>query len=248
MDGLGVGWCRSTQWITGFELPQVSPAPGTVVRRVPRRRGRVWTLGLVLLSAAGTALPARGDELVSSSYRLLGSHTNAGGSADLQSTADPSAIGRIGASIGQPGAIGFVGSLEDLTTTALGFWPIESGEVPSLDLDADQIQAFRDDDDDNDGLLDIVETDTGVFQSALDTGTSPIDADTDGDGFGDGEEVSQGSDPTDPASTPDPPPIPALSAAARMALVGALWLAALLTLRQLPHERLPTRIRLRAMP
>ena len=57
-----------------------------------------------------------------------------------------------------------------------------------------------DDDDDGDGLPDVVETNTGVFVDVGDTGTDPLLADSDADGLGDDEEVSQGSDPNDAAS------------------------------------------------
>ncbi|MFQ5514875.1 MAG: hypothetical protein ACE5FG_10585 [Myxococcota bacterium] len=79
-----------------------------------------------------------------------------------------------------------------------------------LDTDADGAGNACDADDDDDGLLDEVETNTGVFVSPLDTGTDPLLADTDGDGFSDGFEVSQGSDPTDPSSTPGGGVVPML--------------------------------------
>jgi len=50
-------------------------------------------------------------------------------------------------------------------------------------------------DTDEDGLPDTVETVTGVFVSARDTGTDPTKADTDGDGVSDGVEVQYGTDP-----------------------------------------------------
>ena len=49
-----------------------------------------------------------------------------------------------------------------------------------------------DPDDDNDGLPDSVETNTGVFLSSADTGTDPFNADTDGDGFTDDLETNSG--------------------------------------------------------
>ncbi len=59
-------------------------------------------------------------------------------------------------------------------------------------------------DSDDDGLSDAVETDTGYFAGPRHTGTNPGNADTDGDGFGDGEEVSMQTDPTDDTSFPVP--------------------------------------------
>ena len=50
-----------------------------------------------------------------------------------------------------------------------------------------------------------METGTGTFVDANDTGTDPTLADTDGDGAGDSYEIDQGFDPNDANSTP---PIP----------------------------------------
>lgn len=81
---------------------------------------------------------------------------------------------------------------------------------------------------DEDGLGNGVESDTGVFVDAGNTGTNPAAADTDGDGFDDGIEVLAGSDPTNPASTPNGPSsaIPLLPPLAMFALMGALLLVA----------------------
>ena len=65
-------------------------------------------------------------------------------------------------------------------------------------------------DEDADGLLDSVETDTGVYVSPTDTGTDPFDWDSDDDGFDDGWEVAVGSDPNDPDETPSDVSLPAL--------------------------------------
>jgi hypothetical protein len=89
------------------------------------------------------------------------------------------------------------------------------------DFDGDSLGDACDADDDADGLLDAVETDTGTFVDANDTGTDPLDPDTDGDAFSDGDEVAAGTDPTDPASNPAAP-VPSLTPA------GAVLLAALL--------------------
>ena len=85
---------------------------------------------------------------------------------------------------------------------------------------------------DEDTLKNGVETNTGTFVNGDDTGTSPALADTDGDGFDDGEEVLAGSDPTDPLDTPDSPPIPGLGAIAGALLGGALLGATRLRLRR----------------
>jgi hypothetical protein len=73
-------------------------------------------------------------------------------------------------------------------------------------------QAIRDEIDaqpcadlDADGLLDIYETNDRIFVNAYETGTNPAAADTDGDGYLDGIEVAQGSDPNDARSLPASP-------------------------------------------
>jgi hypothetical protein len=103
------------------------------------------------------------------------------------------------------------------------------------DLDSDGASNFdefvngtdpNDNDSDDDGLLDGVESNTGIFVGAGDTGTDPLnadsdgdglsdgdevnthetdplDADSDGDGIGDGTEVAQGSDPLDGGDEPE---------------------------------------------
>jgi arylsulfatase A-like enzyme len=53
---------------------------------------------------------------------------------------------------------------------------------------------------DNDGLRDEVETNTGVYVSATDTGTNPAVADSDGDSLPDGMELNLGTVPTNPTS------------------------------------------------
>ena len=70
------------------------------------------------------------------------------------------------------------------------------------DFDADGLGDACDADDDNDGLLDVVETNTGTFVGASDTGTDPRNADSDGDGIADGLEVSAGTNPAQSASAP----------------------------------------------
>jgi len=62
-------------------------------------------------------------------------------------------------------------------------------------------------DTDNDGLRDVVETNTGVYVSSSNTGSSPTVADTDGDSLPDGLEVNLGTSPVSAASKVNRPNI-----------------------------------------
>ncbi len=96
------------------------------------------------------------------------------------------------------------------------------------DFDGDGAGDACDDDDDDDGLLDVWETNTGTFVSPTDAGTDPFNADTDGDGVDDGKEVGQGFDPTDTESTPPVAQIPSMPVLTRGLLaVGLVLFAAL---------------------
>jgi hypothetical protein len=75
------------------------------------------------------------------------------------------------------------------------------------DFDGDGQGDACDIDDDNDGIQDVFETNTGVFNGPGDTGSDPFDADTDDDGFNDGIETSAGTDPNDPLSFPTSVPL-----------------------------------------
>lgn len=55
---------------------------------------------------------------------------------------------------------------------------------------------------DDDGLCGDVETGTGIFLGPTNTGTNPLIADTDGDGFSDGVEVSVGTNPNNAGDVP----------------------------------------------
>ena len=72
--------------------------------------------------------------------------------------------------------------------------------VSQADFDADGAGDACDADDDNDGLLDTVETNTGTYGGPGNTGTNPYDADSDNDGVTDGDEVVAGTNPNIAAS------------------------------------------------
>jgi hypothetical protein len=65
--------------------------------------------------------------------------------------------------------------------------------------------------------LDIHETNTGNFVSAFDTGSNPLLADTDGDGYDDGDEVMFGTNPNNASSFPGA--VPALKGTWLLGLV-----------------------------
>lgn len=60
-------------------------------------------------------------------------------------------------------------------------------------------------DTDSDGLDDALETNSGVFNGAMDPGTDPTNADTDGDGSPDRREILNGTNPLDPDDFPSSP-------------------------------------------
>ena len=101
-----------------------------------------------------------------------------------------------------------LGAAQTLTYTAV---PPGSGERMGIDRDEDS-------------LGNGVETNTGIFIDANDTGSNPALADSDGDGFDDGVEVAAGSDPNDAGSTPAPP-VPLLAPLPALILAGGLLLA-----------------------
>jgi hypothetical protein len=103
--------------------------------------------------------------------------------------------------------------------------------VGQQNFDGDPLGDACDTDDDNDGLLDSVETNTGVLVSASDTGSNPFDPDSDDDGRPDGLEIANGSDPNDPLS-PGPPPVPLLLPGGQLLLAGFLVSAGAAMLRR----------------
>jgi mono/diheme cytochrome c family protein len=75
---------------------------------------------------------------------------------------------------------------------------------------------------DGDGLGNGVETGTGIFVNANDTGTRADKVDTDDDGFDDPTEVGAGTDPNNALSYPGAPAVPVFSPWAVLVLAGGL--------------------------
>jgi len=67
--------------------------------------------------------------------------------------------------------------------------PLDESSLPTLDLDGDSICDAADSDMDGDGLSNDVETNTSVYIDELNTGTSSMNADSDGDSYCDGPSV-----------------------------------------------------------
>ena len=63
--------------------------------------------------------------------------------------------------------------------------PLDANDAPA-DLDGDTICDMLDADIDGDGLNNTVETNTGIYISSEDSGSDPLNPDTDGDGYCDG--------------------------------------------------------------
>jgi hypothetical protein len=117
----------------------------------------------------------------------------------------------VNATISDAALRALAGSDGPLTYTCV---PPGSGHRLALDRDLDT-------------LFNGVETNTGTFVDANDTGTNPALTDTDGDGFDDDVEVN-GAPPTDPNDPLDFPgaPVPALSLLGVGILATSILLAA----------------------
>jgi len=208
-------------------------APGRVVQ--PRRSARARPVALVVAAVAISIAPAAfAADMTSASYTIRGAEPSSGGVGPSPSAG--MGLATSAGAVGQTAGPALALSGDGQTVIASGFYAIVAGALPGLDVDLDGVASavglgdncptnanadqadfdgdlagdVCDPDDDDDGLLDVVETNTGVFVSPGDTGTDPFNVDSDGDGFADGEEVAAGSDPNDPGSVPGPVSVPAL--------------------------------------
>lgn len=188
------------------------------------RAGCLLVIGCLLL-VLGPVATAVAEDLTSPNYRHRAGTFSASVATGLTSSAVQPEVGGASASVGSSIFGGASGSSITLASILDGFWAIAAGAFPSLDIDDDLAQFFLDDDDDGDGLLDVHETGTGIFVSALNTGSSPVAPDSDGDGFSDGAEVEGGTDPNDEQSFPAPnPAVPSLHPGSLVLLLVFLWI------------------------
>jgi hypothetical protein len=140
------------------------------------------------LSLSQMGVPSASGQTVKMMAVLVNDNSSWGSNQVLGSPADP-----FGDLAGDVNNIDF-GTVDGTQTLSV--------TVDNNDNDNDGILDPDDDDDDNDGLLDVVETNTGIFVDENDTGSNPLVADTDGDGFNDLSEVTgshgQFGGPSDP--------------------------------------------------
>ena len=67
--------------------------------------------------------------------------------------------------------------------------PLNSSSIPNQDLDGDNTCDAQDNDIDGDGLLNSAETNDSIYINETSTGSDPYNADSDGDGYCDGESI-----------------------------------------------------------
>ena len=188
---------------------------GTGKVTTPVGSGDDWGLRMVLQSNG--KIVVTGDSFTGSNKDIAVVRLNANGSLDTTFNGTGKVITPIGPGNDTGNSMALQGDGKIL---------VAASAIIGGNADFVVVRYEGDLDTDRDGILDIYETGTGVFASSTDTGTSPInpDSDADGltdgqevntylsnpnitdsdsDGFGDGFEVSTGFSPTSALSTPD---------------------------------------------
>jgi hypothetical protein len=185
-------------------------------RRPPRPSVAVTAIGSTYLGVEATAGPdPDGDPVTVYAWAVDATHE-----CGATAAADHDGNGRRDLAIMTPGAtLAYLQPLTDYRVCAVAY----DGFQGSYMSDSVVAQTLPPDND-ADGLFDTVETGTGVFVSAQDTGTSPFNADTDGDGFLDGVEVAAGTDPTSAKSFPGAPLLGPIGRAVLVLGLGAIAL------------------------
>ena len=129
------------------------------------------------LPLAGVGVP-QGTQNIAMTAILVNGGSDYGSNQVLGSRVGPGDMG---------GGMAAINFQTEANTQTLNF------SVDNIDTDGDGIPNSTDPDDDNDGLLDGVETNTGIYTGPSDTGTNPLLVDTDGDTYPDGDEVTGSS-------------------------------------------------------
>lgn len=210
------GCCGPTQRLTAAGAIQANVWQHIVVQRDENGNQEIWVNGLLVANSAGA-------EALDAFSGIVTIGANGGGNNNFTGLLDEFAIyaGTLSqaeivqladgtarpSDIATPPDDADDDGLPDAWETAFGLSPNDDGSVdinngPAGDPDSDGLtnqEEFdaglepNNDDFDNDGLLDGVESNTGIYVSASDTGTDPQNPDSDGDGLSDGVEV-----PTEP--------------------------------------------------
>jgi len=213
MIGDDAGFTGASWQAFATDLPwTLLPSPGGVARVYVKYRDLEGNVSATAHDAIVVVPGGLGATL--GNARLQGEAGHSG--IAIQITNDASAPLALTNASGDYGHGALLGGVYDLHLSKAHFLPVlrngisvspgstafVTDAVLLRDWDMDGMPDDVDLDDDNDGLLDSVETNTGAYNGPNDTGSDPFNPDSDGDGFDDGEEVAAGSDPNDAGSVP----------------------------------------------